>query len=78
MRKRSGAKIMAILALLWILVWIIWTWILIVFSPSNTNSTTVGNSKTISQDDLQKIINNSKSSKNLNGSWNTNTWIINK
>jgi len=74
MRKKSGAKIMAILALLWILLWIVWTWLLIILSPSNSNTPINSNTPTITQKDLQKLINKSKSKINLNWSWNTSTW----
>jgi len=74
MKKQSWAKIVAFLALFWILIWIVWTWILIIFSWNNT-SINSENSENITKEDLQKIINNSKINENLNWSWNTNTWI---
>lgn len=35
-KKNKFVKIMAILALFWIIIWIIWTWLLIMFSKWNT------------------------------------------
>jgi formate hydrogenlyase subunit 3/multisubunit Na+/H+ antiporter MnhD subunit len=35
-RKKKMTHIMAILALFWIIIWIIWTWVLVFFSGNNT------------------------------------------
>lgn len=72
MKKQSWAKIVAFLALFWILIWVVWTWILIIFSWNNTSINTENN-ENITREDLQKIINNSKTVKS-----NTLTWTKNK
>lgn len=39
MKKNRLTQIMAFLALFWIIIWIIWTWLLVIFSTNeNTNS----------------------------------------
>jgi len=60
MKKKSWIRIIAFLTLFGIIIWIIWTWILIIFSQgTNTN-----NDENITSKDLQEIINNSKSNNN--------------
>ncbi len=64
---------MAFIALAWIIISIIWTWLLIIFSSSSTNNW----SETLTQEDLQKLLENS-------WTWNfienidieTSSWMI--
>ncbi len=54
-QKNKWVKIMAFLALFWIIIWIIWTWVLVILN-NNTATTT---DKTISPEqylELQKLI----------------------
>ena len=59
---------MALLALAGIILSIVWTWILILFSWSNTSQT----EQTLSQEELQELINNSNSGAAIEEE--TNTW----
>lgn len=55
-RKNNWVKIMAFLALFWIVIWIIWTWVLVLFSWNNNSS----NEQTISPEqylEVQNLIN---------------------
>jgi len=72
MKKNSMAKIMAFMALFWITIWIVGTWLLVIFSWSNGTVNT--QEKQLTQDELQKIINSNQSNDTLNWSWDTNTW----
>ena len=78
MKKNILSKIMAILALVWIIASIIWTGIiLIIFSWTNTNT-----SNEMIQDDLQELLKKygswtETSSSTLTGTLN-NTWSIEK
>jgi len=74
MKKKSTAKIVAFLALFWIILWIVWTWVLVIFSWNNWSVNNNSEKKQLTQKDLQKIINNGKI--NTNEKWleNTNTW----
>ncbi len=73
MKKNIVAKVMAFIALAWIIISIIWTWLLIIFSSSSTNNW----SETLTQEDLQKLLENS-------WTWNfienidieTSSWMI--
>jgi preprotein translocase subunit SecG len=54
MAKNKWTKIMAFLALFWIIIWIVWTWVLMIFSNNNTNE-----QQTLTQEqyiELQKLI----------------------
>ena len=55
-KKNKTVKIFAILGLLGILTSVIWTWILILTSPSEPQTYKINNTKTLTQEDLQKII----------------------
>ena len=37
-KKNKWIQIMAFLALFWITIWIVWTWVLVLFSWNNTSS----------------------------------------
>jgi hypothetical protein len=50
-RKKLSVQIFAYLALFWIIIWIIWTWLLFI-----TWGWTTSNSETISYEELQKLI----------------------
>ncbi len=64
--KKKWAKIMAVLALLWIIISIVWTWLLVIFQGNQQN--TEPTQEQIEQ--IQKLINS--------GSWNTSTWELNQ
>lgn len=51
-KNNKFTQIMAFLALFWIVIWIIWTWLLIMFWGQNTN-----NSQTYTPEQLQEFIN---------------------
>jgi hypothetical protein len=51
-KQKKWVKIMAFLALFWITIWIIWTWVLVLFSWNNTNSS---NTQTLSAEDYAKL-----------------------
>lgn len=38
MKKNKVSKFIAFIALFWIIIWIVWTWILILFSPQVSNA----------------------------------------
>lgn len=65
MRRKSSAKIVAIFALLWIILSIIGTWILILFSWNENNG------DTLTQEQLQELINKSNSGADIK----TSTWV---
>jgi len=52
MKKNMTVKIIAFLALFWIIISVVWTWILVFFSDNNYTET----ENTLSPEDLQKII----------------------
>lgn len=58
---------MAFLALFWIIIWIIWTWLLIIFSWSNTTEQTLTPEQYL---ELQKYLDTQ--------SWSvdTNSWVV--
>ena len=43
MKKNKLSKLLAIIALFWIIIWIVWTWILIIFSPTVSSPTIENN-----------------------------------
>lgn len=53
MKKKKTVQIFAILGLLWIIVSVVWTWLLVVTAPTQS---TENNTKDLTQEDLQKII----------------------
>ena len=60
-KKNKTVKIFAILGLLWIIVSVVWTWILILTTPSEPQIYKVNNdSNSLSQEDLEKIIKENK------------------
>ena len=62
---KKWAKIMAVLALLWIIVSILWTWLIVILQNGNKQPE-------ITQEDyerIQQLINSQ--------SWNTSTWELN-
>ncbi len=63
-KKNIVAKVFAFLALFWIIIWIIWTWILFVVQSWSSK-------KTISKEELQKLIKENKIK------ITTNSWITN-
>ena len=68
MKKNPMAKIMAILALFGIIVWIIWTWLLVIFSWGQTSN----HQQQLSEEELQELLNNLEQS----NSWTTNSWSL--
>ena len=78
MKRDTLSKIMAIFALIWITIWIIWTWLMVIlWWDSRTWSETT---KQVTKEDLQKMIDEWKVKVSTDSwaseSWNTNTWII--
>lgn len=76
-RKGLTTKIVAIIWLLAIVVSIIWTWLLIIFSPQETQA------PELTQEELQEILNSYSWTINtqtwtLENPWITNTWAINE
>lgn len=68
MKKNIAVKIIAGLALFWIILSVVWTWILVFFSSNTT--TKIEN--TLTPEDLQKIID---SQKVQNWTWTSDLWI---
>lgn len=65
MKKNKWIKIMAFLALFWVIIWIAWTSLLIIFGNNKTESDTQVELTPEKLKQLQKMI----------GSWNTlNEW----
>ncbi len=62
MKKNKTVKIMAFLALLWIIISVVWTWILILTSWNNeeTKIYKTSNSWTITEKELKKLLPNTK------------------
>jgi len=50
-KQKKWVKIMAFLALFWIIIWIVWTWVLVLFS--STNNTT--NEQTLSAEEYAQL-----------------------
>ena len=76
MKKNKTVKIMAIFALFWIIIWVVWTGILILTSPKvetekNENVYKINNNN-ISEEEMKKIIDKSKVK------INTFTWTTKK
>ena len=61
---QKWAKIMASLALLWIIISIIWTWLMVIVWGNKNTSETELTPEQIAE--IQSMINS--------GSWNTSTW----
>ena len=57
-KKNMFAQVMAWLALFAIVIWIVWTWILVLFS-SGQDSGYWAETQTLNQEELQRIINES-------------------
>lgn len=71
MKRETISKIMAIIALIWISIGIVWTWVLVLFwGEWNTSQ------NNITKDNIQKMIDEWKI-KISDSSWNTQTWAIN-
>ena len=75
MKKNKITKIIAFIALFWIIIWIIWTWILIIF----WEETNIKNSEETTENEFKNLI-KSQTWINMNyGSWNiesSNSWSI--
>lgn len=74
-KKDKWMKIMAFLALFWIIIWIIWTWLLIIFNWWQSVET----EQTLTPEQyqqLQEMIKSQWWSWTLNNTWTTNTWSI--
>ncbi len=69
MKKNIAVKVVAFLALFWIIISVVWTWILILLWDNNQAETN------LSLEQIQKIIDDEKA-KVL--TWTTNTWNQNK
>jgi len=68
-KKNTFVKVMAFLALFWIIIWVIWTWVLMIFSGNNNDNS--DNTLTPAQyEQIQKLI------KENTGSIQTQTWTI--
>lgn len=77
MKKNTSVKIVAIIALLWIVLWAVSTWALVLyetlFAPQTTNQENTTNSEKI---DLSSLLKDSSWS--INQTWitiKTNTWL---
>jgi hypothetical protein len=79
MKKKMLPKIMAFIALFWIIISFIWVWILSILSPGKTNNNT---NTTMTKEELEEFVRNYKTSSWTikTSSWNinilTNSWII--
>ena len=72
MKKNKISKIVAFIALFWIIIWVAWTWFLIIFWNNNSNTSLP--SQEITQEQLEEFI-KSQSWTTLNtNSWSINTW----
>ena len=72
-KKNTITKIMAFLALFWIIIWIIWTWLLIIFSGWNTTKQTVTAEQFL---EMQELINAQSSGAVIENDVETLTWEI--
>lgn len=78
-KKIRLIQVIAFLALFWIIIWILWTWILVLFWAKEVN-----NQETLSPqqyEELQKMIESQSWNTTINNSWgieiNSNmTWSI--
>lgn len=68
-KKNIFIKIMAFLALFWIIIWVIWTWILILFSWNNNETS----SQTLTPEQYEQI---QKLIKENTWSLQAQTWTI--
>ncbi len=66
--RNKWAKIMAIFALVWIVISVIWTWILYVVESNRVENTE------INAEELQKLIEQMKTNSWETLSWETNSW----
>lgn len=74
MKKNITVKIFAFLALFWIVISIIWTWIMIFLWGNSTNTE---KQDSLTQEDLQKMIDSWKIK--ITNSWSiTSTWETEK
>lgn len=74
MKKNKWIKIMAFLALFWIIIWIVWTWLLIILEKTN-NSDNIEQEITPEQlKQLQEMF-NSWSTLDVNTTEEIKTWI---
>ncbi len=70
-KKNRYVQIVALFALFWIIIWIVWTWVLMLFNGQKTTS-----EKTISPEqklELQNLINSQSGNTVDTGTWVTNT-----
>jgi len=78
MKRETWSKIMAIFALIWVTIWVVWTWLMAILWWE-TNST-IETKQKITNEDIQKMIDEWKiktvDSSWASESWNTNTWVI--
>lgn len=65
MKKINLTKIMAFFALFWIVIWIIWTWLLIIFDKPASNE------QTLTQEQYEELLKQIEAN-----SWVINTWAI--
>lgn len=75
--SQKWAKIMAILALIWIIISIIWTTILYMVEKNNIEE----QNKTITEEELKKLLEEYNKEKQnwtwiIINTWNINTWTI--
>lgn len=75
--SQKWAKIMAILALIWIIISIIWTTILYIVEKNNIEE----QNKTITEEELKKLLEEYNKEKQswtwiIINTWNINTWTI--
>ena len=73
-KRNKWIQIMAFLALFWIIIWIIWTWLLIIFGNSNSS-----NEQSLTPEqyiELQKMI-EAQSWVTIESDTNTLTWETN-
>lgn len=73
-KKNWFVKIMAFLALFWIIIWIAWTGFLIIFNWWN-NTTTEQTLTPEQYTELQELINSNSGSID-SSTWNTETWSL--
>lgn len=66
-KQNTWAKIMAFLALFWIIIWIVWTWILILFNWWNNTAQTISPEQYL---ELQDYINTQSGSTVQTGAGN--------
>ncbi len=76
-KKNNASKIMAILALFWIIVWIVWTWIMVLIGWWNTNTSSEQSLTPEQYKELQEMIKSQWWTWTLSNSWTVeSTWII--